>query len=92
MRGDGRVFRRGRIWWIAYYRSGREYRESSRATDERVARKMLQDRLSIPTRYSITVGDLARRPDLVRMLSDGDVQALYSDCLRALDRLRARIS
>jgi hypothetical protein len=56
----------------------REYRESSRAPNEKVARKMLQDRLSSPTRYSITVSDLARRPDLVRMLPDGDVQALYS--------------
>jgi hypothetical protein len=51
---------------------------------------MLQDRVSIPTRYSITVRDLARRPDLVRMLPDGDVQAVCSDCLKALDRLRAR--
>lgn len=50
MRGDGRVFQRGRIWLIAYYRSGREYRESSRATDEKVARKMLQERLAIPAR------------------------------------------
>lgn len=53
---------------------------------------MLQNRLSIPTRYSITVRDLARRPDPVRMLPDGDVQALYTECLNALDRLRAHIS
>ncbi len=91
-RGTDRVFRRGRIWWIAYSRSGREYRESSRSTDEKVARKMLQKRLATPARDSITVRDLARRPDLVRMLPDGDAQALYSDCLTALDRLRARLS
>jgi hypothetical protein len=90
--GRRQGLRRGRIWWIAYSRRGREYRESSRATDEKVARKMLQDRLSIPTRYSITVRDLARRPDLVRMLPDRHVQPLYSDCLVALDRLRARLS
>ena len=53
---------------------------------------MLQERRAIPTRDSITVRDLARRSDLVRMLPDGDVQALYSDCLAALDRLRARLS
>ena len=29
MRGGGRIFRRGRIWWIAYSRSGRVYREIS---------------------------------------------------------------
>jgi hypothetical protein len=92
MRGDGRIFRRGRIWWIAYSRSGREYRESSRTMDEKVARKMLQKRLATPTRHSITVRDLAWRPDLVRMLPAGDVEALYSDCLTALDGLRARLS
>ncbi len=80
MRGDGKTFRRGRIWWIAYSRSGREYRESSNSTDEEAARKMLQKRLATPTRASITVRDLARRSDLARMLPDGDVQALYSDC------------
>jgi hypothetical protein len=92
MRGDSRTFRRGRIWWIAFSRSGREYRESSRSTDEKAARKMLQKRLATPTRASITVRDLARGSDLVRLLPDGDVQALYSDCLAALNRLRARLS
>jgi hypothetical protein len=52
MRGNGRIFRRGRIWWIAYYRNGREYRESSRNADEKAARKMLQKRLATPTRDS----------------------------------------
>jgi hypothetical protein len=66
-RGTDRVFRRGRIWWIAYSRSGREYRESSRSTDEKVARKMLQKRLATPARDSITVRDLARRPDLLTL-------------------------
>lgn len=41
-RGDGRIFLRSRIWWIAYSRNGREYRESSCSTDEKTAQKMLE--------------------------------------------------
>ena len=40
----GRVFRRGRIWWIAYCHRGREIRESTRAEDEGKAWKLLEAR------------------------------------------------
>jgi integrase len=48
-RGDGRVFLRGKVWWIAYFAPGsdggaREYRESSGSTDERRARRLLRER------------------------------------------------
>lgn len=33
MRGDGRTFKRGAVWWMAYHLNGREFRES---TKERV--------------------------------------------------------
>lgn len=39
----GRVFRRGRKWWIAFYVSGHEYRESAGPTRE-IARRRLQRR------------------------------------------------
>ncbi len=50
MRGEGRVFKRGRIWQIAYYAPGekgkaREIYESTRSENETVARKMLRDRI-----------------------------------------------
>ena len=45
MRGEGRIFQRGTIWWIAYSRNGQEYRESADTTDERKAKKFLQRRL-----------------------------------------------
>ena len=53
--GEGRIFRRGQIWWIAYCRSGKEYRESSRSTDEQLAREQLRARLGVPKRESLTV-------------------------------------
>src|ERR1051325_7129686 len=33
MRGDGSVFLRGRIWWIAYSFRGKLYQESSKSPD-----------------------------------------------------------
>lgn len=44
MRGDGRVFQRGKRWWIAYYARGQEHRESAGRT-EREARRHLKARL-----------------------------------------------
>ena len=46
MRGNGRVFQRGPIWWIAYYDNGRERRESSRSRERKEAVRMLRQRLA----------------------------------------------
>jgi hypothetical protein len=40
----GRIFRRGRIWWVAYYCRDREYRESTRSIERADARKLLHRR------------------------------------------------
>lgn len=45
MRGMGRIFQRGRIWWIAYYHRGHEIRESSGSTEPAAARNRLRERL-----------------------------------------------
>jgi hypothetical protein len=45
MRGLGRTFRRGSVWWISYYHRGKEYRESSQSESESQARKLLKKRL-----------------------------------------------
>jgi integrase len=45
MRGLGRLFKRGSVWWIAYYYRGKEYRESSESESESQARKLLKKRL-----------------------------------------------
>ena len=44
-RGEGRIWRRGRIWWIQYYVNGRPRRESSHSDREAVAKRSLQQRL-----------------------------------------------
>ena len=45
MRGLGRLFKRGSVWWIAYYHRGKELRESSQSESESQARKLLKKRL-----------------------------------------------
>lgn len=51
MRGDGRVYPRGVVYWVAYYLRGKEFREPAKARDgkpaldEATARKFLQARL-----------------------------------------------
>jgi integrase len=43
---QGRVFKRGDIFWCAYYLRGQEFRESTKSTDESEARKFLKQRLN----------------------------------------------
>ena len=45
MRGNGRVFKRSQIWWIAYYDNGREFRESSGSRERKDAVRKLKQRL-----------------------------------------------
>ena len=45
MKGNGRVFQRGSIWWIAYYDNGRERRESSGSHERKEAVMLLRQRL-----------------------------------------------
>lgn len=45
MKGVGRVFQRGSVWWIAFYHRGREIRESARSQSEAQARKLLKRRV-----------------------------------------------
>lgn len=48
MGGIGRIFRRGKkgILWIAYYDRGKEIRESTRSTNQKLARRLLNKRLA----------------------------------------------
>src|ERR1700694_2226900 len=49
--GMGRIFRRGQTFWIAYYRHGREHRESTESVNENDATKLLKKRFGgMPSR------------------------------------------
>ena len=45
MRGMGRIFKRGSVYWIAYYHRGKEHRESSHSESENEARRLLKKRI-----------------------------------------------
>lgn len=45
MRGNGRIFPRGRIYWISYYVHGEEQRESARTDDPKRAERFLRHRM-----------------------------------------------
>jgi len=45
LRGLGRTFQRGTVWWVAYYYRNKEIRESSHSDKETDARKLLKKRL-----------------------------------------------
>ena len=40
----GTIYRRGRIWWLKYYRNGKPYRESSTSTLYTDAEQLLKRR------------------------------------------------
>ena len=42
--GQGRIFKRHRTWWIAWWSNGEEHRESTKSTDRDVALKKLHER------------------------------------------------
>ena len=48
MKGMGRIFKRGEVWWVAYSHRGHEYRESTKTTGtkgETLAGKLLKKRI-----------------------------------------------
>ncbi len=43
--GKGRLFQRGRVWWIQYYAHGQQVRESSRSKKKGAAERKLMEKL-----------------------------------------------
>jgi integrase len=39
------IFKRGKVWWVVYYRNGKQIRESAKTTSEEAAARYLQSRL-----------------------------------------------
>ena len=57
MKGDGRVFKRGQVWWVAYYQDGRENRESSKSGQRKDAVRLLRRRVG-----EVAAGTARHRP------------------------------
>lgn len=75
MKGMGRIFKRGEVYWIAYSHRGREYRESTRATGskgETLAGKLLKKRL----------GEIGRG----RLIGPQEEKVTFEDMAKDLER------
>ena len=70
--GMGRIFRRGQIYWVAYYRYGREHRESTHSTDENQAVKLLKKRY----------GEIASR----RFVGPQEERVMFEDLQKGIER------
>jgi len=81
MRRIGRVFKRGSMWWIAYYFQGKQYRESSQSESESKAWKLLKERVGEigqglligPIQEKVTFQELAQD-----LLTDYEIRGLRS--------------
>src|SRR5688572_22774953 len=89
LRGLGRTFKRGSVWWVAYYYRGAEKRESSGSEKESDARKLLKKRLGEigrgrllgPSEEKVTFDDL--EADLIRDYETNAKKSLRSAKLSA---------
>lgn len=67
MRGKGRLYKRGRIWWIQYNHRGKTYRESTGVENEKMAGRLLlkrraeaeaNGRVTGPIQEKVTISEL----------------------------------
>jgi len=89
-RGGGSLYKRGGVWWIKYYKTGRPARESSRSSLEKVARDLLTRRMG-----AIAAGQpIAPRADKVKVdeLLDDFITEYAVNGRRSLRRARISVA
>jgi integrase len=86
MRGMGRIYQRGPIWWIAYYFNGEQKRESSNSERESDAKRLLKRRLG-ETGKGKLIGPVAEKVTFEDLVSDliTDYQINKKRSLRSVD-------
>jgi integrase len=91
-RGEGRIFQRGSIWYVAYCRNGHEIRESADTTDESKARKILRQRIEDakkpefvgPKEKRLDLEDLERKLEADYIRHGRRSWSTVKDCLKAV--------
>lgn len=84
MRGDGRIFQRGEIYWVAYYLRGKEHREAAKTKDGKntgdpiAAMKFLRARLK-EVHADEVGGRTFTTPQACRLTVHDLVEALKAD-------------
>jgi integrase/DNA-binding XRE family transcriptional regulator len=91
MKGLGRIYRRGGVWWIRYGHRGQDLRESSGSRRKEEARALLLKRLQEIGRPGF-VDPLAEKRVLVTDLLDAVVVDYQNNRRRSLSTLRWRLA
>jgi integrase len=92
--GQGRVYMRGRVWWIQYDRDGKRHRESSGSKDREAALKLLRDRQSDAgrgVRMDLTLEDLVRMVREDYAINDRKTVAPFAQLLEYF-KAKARVA
>lgn len=88
-RGEGRLWKIGRIWWTQYYARGRQFRESSRSEKVAVAERLLKRRIGEAE------AGMAPAPRAARLTYQEMRDALYNDYRinnrKSLTRIKGRL-
>jgi integrase len=71
--GEGRIWRRGRIWWIQFFAHGRQVRESSHSDRRPIAERLLRQRLGE------AAAGIASPPRAARVSYEKIRDALFAD-------------
>jgi integrase len=90
LRGLGRVYRRGRVWWVEYWHRGQQHRESSRSERRVDAERLLKHRLKKIARGRF-VGPAEERLLLAELL-DGLAADYAVNRRRSCDTLTYRLA
>src|SRR5712691_4686722 len=72
-RGEGRIWKIGRVWWVQYYAHGQQVRESSHSDVKDLAKRLLRHRLE-----EVAAG-IAPLPRAARITYEEIRDALLSD-------------
>jgi integrase len=86
MKGNGRIFQRGNVQWIAYYLRGREYRESAKTDDLEKAKRFLKHRVK-----EVSADQIGAKTFVTPQMQRATVGELLDSLTRDLG-LRSRLS
>ena len=94
MKGEGRIFQRGAVFWIAYYVRGKEFREPGGKTEKEAAKRLKArlgekhgDRFIGPEQERVTVDELLK--SFVLYLEMKGAKSLYSRSIQRRKTVRA---
>ena len=91
VKGTGRVYKRGGLWWIRYIREGKRYDESSGSRHQYDAAALLRKRLENPVDRKPTLNEVLDRLLFMIRLRLSVLWSLIASCDQALKATAHRL-